>query len=212
MRSLYLCPLKKELEGLLKGLKLQGVEIEPAESPAGRIFRSAEGDVFAVGGLGRAKFQEKAIRLLQILKPQRLVVLGSAGSLSFNRTVGDVFYAKELICRQEDLRIYDKIDVPQDPFLKPLSLKPAKIFCVEESLEENHSLRAEPQLSEALVAQESWGAFSAASQQSVFYSEIRVITDFANAQAPQDFHTNLEKAMLKLAETVLPLLKSSTAS
>ncbi len=195
MKSLVICPLKIELNSLVKALQQKGLEFKASETKLGIVQNNGE-VYFAVGGLGSAKFAEKAKRLLEIFPDvNKVFCVGTAGALRSHLNVGDLIIPKSVSDYETQITALSST----------IQIHRGEILCLEQPLlDDTEKLKVVASTQALAVSMEAVAANSFLESRG--FLEIRAVSDYANSEAQNHFSQNLDQAMKAAAELVFELL------
>lgn len=203
--TLIITPLKRELSHILEELKSKGFEIEQTNTGKQSVhFCPQLNSYFAVAGMGKSQLATQTTHLLLTLKNiQRVVCVGTAGSLASHIRVGDIIVA-DMIIEHDGLKSKFKTNLEIFKNIKDINVRIGPIASGDENIvSEQRAKDISTQTGALAVAWEGAGLARAANFIGVPFLEIRTISDFANANAINEFNNNLGTAMKSITNFLL---------
>ncbi len=186
--KLVLVPLKKELDSLVS--VLNGAE----KTKNGFSYKDFQ---FVVGGLGKVNFAVSTMKYINKYKPMEVFAVGSCGALSKLDLLELVVVNKVLeydFC--SSFFPTPELNVDSKSFL---NLK--RVVCAsgdKDVITNQDKAALFEKISADVVTWETAGFFKAMRSFKIPFTEIRVVTDFADVEAEKDFKKNLSMGMQKL--------------
>jgi nucleoside phosphorylase len=220
VKSLGLCPLKMELQGLVAGLR--DLEL-PCETLAkNQFWLPKHGLLLALGGHGKAEFASRASsHLAHLPNCERLYCLGTAGALTDELKPLDVVVASTTI--EHDY--YEKFDPSKNKpqfkgaidelsfakmaeSLKNCEFKTwlAPIASGDEDIVTNKRAKEIANLGAIAVAWEGAGGARAARNLNKEFVEIRGVSDDCDENTVSHFAENLPIAMKNLSTVLYQIM------
>lgn len=221
VKSLGLCPLKQELQGLVSGLEAQGHVLEVIQK--NQYWCSELSLMLAIGGHGKAEFAARgSAHLVALNDCERLLCLGSAGSLTEKVHALDVIIASHTLEHDYNEKFGSNIKKPifKSEFTQShfesinysinqygFAVYYSQIASGDEDIVSSARASELNTMGPIAVAWEGAGGARAARNLDKGFIEIRGISDCCNDDTASHFWENLPKTMDNVSKVLSLLLR-----
>ena len=224
MKTLVICPLKKELTDFLHTVRKYDYETHPLKAPDRAIHEIPKLNMLAAtGGHGKVNMALSTQQMiLDYPNIERVICLGTGGSLGAPAKVLDVVVASKVIEHDYKTLFHDESSVSPEfeTFVTEQNVRNLKESLVgafgihyepiasgDEDIVSNDRAAELREFTQAYgVAWEGAGAARAAKKHDKEFLEIRGLSDSADSEASFDYAKNLPKAVGNATEVLLHLL------
>lgn len=206
---LILCPLKIELNYLLKSFEEKGLSFNKNQNAY-----VGEHLTLAVGGHGKVNFAISTVKLILEYKPSLLICSGAAGGIK-NLKLLDIVAATKTVEHDYNIKFIQKDQPSFDGDFRALNtLKGVKKVIMasgdEDIIDSKSALMIHQKTQALAVAWEGAGGAKACAFMNTPFLELRCITDLCDQNTLSDFKENLEKGMAQVAHVIIDSFLNAT--